>query len=245
LWRVGLRIGDALDLPETDLDPPRGAVLVCRGKGGRPREVRMDRWAWCQSEPWMSIRRQLPVGALLCVIQGVTAGRHWESSSARKQLGRTAVKAGARRRFAPHQLRHAHAVAIGARGRAVGRDPATFWTREPRDRLDLPGGDRQLRDHRRHQLATGARAPGYRWPWNGALARGRYFAGCRAIRPVYAPSGTAPGMGQIAVAVQGQGGGTHHLSQNGTRRGREFRMFVEGRQRPPRNKLRGTHDIYE
>jgi integrase len=116
LWRAGLRIGEALDLAETDLDASRGAVLVRRGKGGRRREVGMDRWAWSQLEPWISIRRQLPVGGLLCVIRGATAGRRWESSSARKQLGRTAVKAGVRRRFAPHQLRHAHAVEMAHEG---------------------------------------------------------------------------------------------------------------------------------
>ena len=83
LWRAGLRIGEALDLAETDLDASRGAVLVRRGKGGRRREVGMDRWGWSQLEPWMAVRRQLPVGALLCVIRGATAGRRWESSSAR------------------------------------------------------------------------------------------------------------------------------------------------------------------
>lgn len=50
------------------------------------------------------------------MIRGATAGRHWESSSARKQLARTAAKAGARRRFAPHQLRHAHAVEMAHEG---------------------------------------------------------------------------------------------------------------------------------
>ncbi|MGI8412824.1 MAG: tyrosine-type recombinase/integrase [Solirubrobacteraceae bacterium] len=116
LWRAGLRIGEALDLAETDLDPSRGAVLVRRGKGGRRREVGMDRWAWSQLEPWMVLRRQLPVGALFCVIRGATAGRRWESSSARKQLARTAASAGVRRRFAPHQLRHAHAVEMAHEG---------------------------------------------------------------------------------------------------------------------------------
>ena len=72
----------------------------------------MDRWAWSQLEPWIATRRQLPVGALLCVIRGATVGHHLESSPAPKQLARTAVKAGVRRRFAPHQLRHAHAVAM-------------------------------------------------------------------------------------------------------------------------------------
>jgi len=70
----------------------------------------MDRWAWEQLDPWLEIRSELPIGALLCVIHGPTAGRRWESSAARKQLHRAAAGAGVRRRFAPHQLRHAHAV---------------------------------------------------------------------------------------------------------------------------------------
>jgi site-specific recombinase XerD len=63
-----------------------------------------------------AIRRELPVGGLLCVIRGAAVGRHWESSAARKQLARTAAKAGVRRRFAPHQLRHAHAVEMAHEG---------------------------------------------------------------------------------------------------------------------------------
>ena len=45
LWRAGLRIHEALELTEGDLDEARGALLVRRGKGGRPREVGMDEWA--------------------------------------------------------------------------------------------------------------------------------------------------------------------------------------------------------
>jgi site-specific recombinase XerD len=116
LWRAGMRISEALDLAETDLDPARGAVLVRKGKGGRRREVGMDRWAWQQLQPWLELRAQLPVGALLCVIHGATAGRCWEQSAARKQLRRTAAAAGVRRRFARHQLRHAHAVEMAHEG---------------------------------------------------------------------------------------------------------------------------------
>ncbi len=77
----------------------------------------MDRWAWDQLEPWLEIRRELPIGALLCVIHGPTAGRHWEPSAARKQLHHAAAGA-AVRRFAPHQLplRHAHAVEMAHEG---------------------------------------------------------------------------------------------------------------------------------
>src|SRR6516164_7115969 len=42
LWRAGLRISEALDLAETDLDRARGALVIRRGKGGRRREVGMD-----------------------------------------------------------------------------------------------------------------------------------------------------------------------------------------------------------
>jgi site-specific recombinase XerD len=45
LWRAGLRISEALALAETDLDRQRGALFVRFGKGGRRREVGMDRWA--------------------------------------------------------------------------------------------------------------------------------------------------------------------------------------------------------
>ena len=46
LWRAGLRIDEALALREADVDRRRGSLLVCRGKGGRRREVGMDDWGW-------------------------------------------------------------------------------------------------------------------------------------------------------------------------------------------------------
>ena len=62
------------------------------------------------------LRPELPAGALLCVINGTTCGRHWSPAAARAELRRTAVAAGVRRRFAPHQLRHAHAVEMAREG---------------------------------------------------------------------------------------------------------------------------------
>jgi site-specific recombinase XerD len=116
LWRAALRISEALDLAETDLDRSRGAVVVRAGKGGRRRGVGMDRWAWGQLTSYLEIRAALPIGALFCVIHGPTAGGRWEASAARKQLRRTAEAAGVRRRFAPHQLRHAHAIELAHEG---------------------------------------------------------------------------------------------------------------------------------
>jgi site-specific recombinase XerD len=76
----------------------------------------MDAWGWEELQPWLELRLEFPVGPLLCVINGRTRGRHWSSAAARADLRRVAVAAGVRRRFAPHQLRHAHAVEMAREG---------------------------------------------------------------------------------------------------------------------------------
>ena len=116
LWRAGLRISEALALNETDLDPDRGAVLVRHGKGEKRREVGMDRWAWAHLEPWLQLRTTLPPGALFCVLRGPTRGRPCAPAGIRGQLHHAALAADVRRRFAPHQLRHAHAVEMSREG---------------------------------------------------------------------------------------------------------------------------------
>jgi site-specific recombinase XerD len=116
LWRAGLRISEALSLAASDLDAVRGSVLVRCGKGGKRREVGMDLWAWQHLNDWLEIRVAMRVGALLCVIGGPTAGRPWSPTAARATLRDLAVAGGVRRRFAPHQLRHAHAVEMAREG---------------------------------------------------------------------------------------------------------------------------------
>jgi integrase/recombinase XerD len=49
-------------------------------------------------------------------LRGPTRGRHWSSAAVRAEMRRTAAVAGVRRRFAPHQLRHAHAVEMAREG---------------------------------------------------------------------------------------------------------------------------------
>ena len=112
LWRAGLRINEALSLTETDLEERRGSILVRHGKNDRRRQVGMDAWGWSALGPWLSERATLPVGPLFCVIAGPTRGHAWSAGAARLQLHRIALEAGVRRRFAPHQLRHAHAVEL-------------------------------------------------------------------------------------------------------------------------------------
>jgi integrase len=142
LWRAGLRIDEALALHEADLDRRRGSLPVRHGKGGRRREVGMDDWAWQELEPWLTARVTLPVGPLFCIINGRTRGRPWTTSGARAELGRAAARAGVRRRFAPHQLRHAHAGRDGPRRRPADRHPAPARPQQPRHHLGLSAGHR-------------------------------------------------------------------------------------------------------
>ena len=96
LWRAGLRIGEALDLHEGDLEPARGALLIREGKGGRRREVGMDDWGWEHLRPWLGRRPSMPLGPLFCVIDGATRGRPWAAPAVRIQLRRLAAEAGVR-----------------------------------------------------------------------------------------------------------------------------------------------------
>ena len=125
LWRAGLRISKALALNETDLDPDRGSVIVRHGKRDKRREVGMDRWAWTHLTPWLETREPSPVGRLLCVVRGPTRGRPCASAGIRAQLHNAAVSAGVRRRFAPHQLRHADAVEMSREGISLIRSTAS------------------------------------------------------------------------------------------------------------------------
>jgi integrase len=59
---------------------------------------------------------ELPVGPLFCVIDGPTRGRPWSAAAVRAEFRRLAARAGVRRRFAPHQLRHAHALELAREG---------------------------------------------------------------------------------------------------------------------------------
>jgi site-specific recombinase XerD len=156
LWRAGLRIHEALSLTETDLDRGRGSSLVRHGKNDRRREVGMDAWGWSAIEPWLTDRLKLPVGPLFCVIDGPTRSRAWSDSAGRVELRHLALKAGVRRRFAPHPLRHAHAVELMHEGiplpliqRQLGHSHLSTTARTSREstttrssRPSTPGGRR-------------------------------------------------------------------------------------------------------
>ena len=148
LWRAGLRISGGLALTESDLDPNTGSVLVRVGKGGKRRMVGMDDWGWEHVARWTEHRVELPIGPLFCILAGATRGRGWSPTAAHGELRRLAAEAGARRRFAPHQLRHAHAIEMAHRRDTATDQPATARTCPPRDHVYLPPGDRYARDRR-------------------------------------------------------------------------------------------------
>jgi hypothetical protein len=74
----------------------------------------MDRWA--SQHPTLWLERELPVGALHLRYSRFARGRPWSAAAERAALRRLAVSAGVRRRFAAHQLRHAHAVEMAREG---------------------------------------------------------------------------------------------------------------------------------
>jgi site-specific recombinase XerD len=115
LWRGGLRVQEALALGERDLDPRRGSLLVRRGKGGRRREIGMDAGLGAALALAAVPRRAAGRTAALHH-RRPTRGRSWSSAGVRVEFRRLAPQAGVRRRFAPHQLRHAHAIELAREG---------------------------------------------------------------------------------------------------------------------------------
>jgi site-specific recombinase XerD len=116
LWRGGLRVQEALALGERDLDPRRGSLLVRNGKGGRRREIGMDAWGWEQLRPWLAARAELDAHARARPRPPARRAVDDAEQRPNRQLERLAARAGVRRRFAPHQLRHAHAVELAREG---------------------------------------------------------------------------------------------------------------------------------
>ncbi len=76
----------------------------------------MDDFGFEHLSAWLEHRVGLPVGPLFCVIDGPTRGRAWAATAVRGELRQLAAEAGVRRRFAPHQLRHGHAVELAREG---------------------------------------------------------------------------------------------------------------------------------
>jgi hypothetical protein len=155
LWRAGLRISEALALSESDLDPRRGSVPVRRGKGGKRREVGMDRWAWEQLEPGSPFARPC------------RSGRFSVCCAARRAVGRACLPGSV---FSPTRPRGSPALRAAPgparprgrdvpRGRAAVGDPTAARARRSGDHVRVPARDRQHRDHPHRPRAASADDP--------------------------------------------------------------------------------------
>jgi Phage integrase family len=197
LWRTGLRISEALALPESDLDRRRGAVLVRRGKSGTHREVGMDRWAWEQLDPWLELRAgPARRGVLLRVARpdprpAVRPSRNPFRPAPRRRGGRREAAV----RASPAQAR--------ARGRDVARrdraasDPAPARARRPSRHQHLSARDRQHRDHPRRLRALRTDDP--RQPPTGARSLTRADPASRPAAGSPRPA-RPPGAGERDLA---------------------------------------------
>lgn len=116
LWRAGLRIALPAASRSCSVSASASLIVVRHGKGGKRRIVGIDQWGSSELQPWLEHRRTLPVGGLICVLDGPTAGRPMSDSCARRELHKLGERAGVRRRIAPHQLRHAHACELAREG---------------------------------------------------------------------------------------------------------------------------------
>jgi integrase len=87
---------------------------VMRAAGDDADGVRLRGLIIVLRAPWLTLRSTLPVGALFCVLRGPTRARR--SPQPKSAFNYTTRPAAVRRRFAPHQLRHAHAVEMSREG---------------------------------------------------------------------------------------------------------------------------------
>jgi site-specific recombinase XerD len=114
MWRVGLRVSEALDLRPADVNPDRGTVRVLDGKGHKPRTVGIDDDALTAIQRWLDVRRTMGfrTGPLFCTLDGT----HMQSNYVRAMMKRLGRKAGIDKRVHAHGLRHTNATELASEG---------------------------------------------------------------------------------------------------------------------------------
>jgi site-specific recombinase XerD len=116
LWRVCLRIQEALDLRPKDFSGK--SIRIHSGKGGRARTVGVDPESSAVIQRWLAKRRDMgfnPSQRLFCTLKGGPV----DTSYCRHLFKRLAKKAGLDKRVHPHGLRHSGAVHLLDRGQKI------------------------------------------------------------------------------------------------------------------------------
>jgi site-specific recombinase XerC len=115
----GLRISEALALIPRDVDFDQATVLVRCGKGSKRRRSGINRGTLDELAAWLQVREQRGLTdeqPIFAVVEGRTKGGRLGTPYVRVMLKKLAERTGVQARVAPHQLRHAHAVAMARRG---------------------------------------------------------------------------------------------------------------------------------
>jgi integrase len=116
LWPAGPRISEALALNETDLDPDRGSPIVRHGKRDSA-----ARWGWTGGRGHTSPHGSKSAsrcrsGGCSASFAARPAGGHALRPGSARPAAQCSPQRRVRRRFAPHQLRDAHAVEMSREG---------------------------------------------------------------------------------------------------------------------------------
>lgn len=114
MYRAGLRIGEALALKPSDINPDRGTVRLLHTKGDHDRTVSLDAGPMALVQRWMGKRRELGYrnGFLFCTLKGGELSDRY----VRDMLQRVKARAGLEKRIHPHGLRHSHAAELVEEG---------------------------------------------------------------------------------------------------------------------------------
>jgi integrase/recombinase XerD len=108
MYATGLRVGEAVRLAVTDIDSQRMTMLVNRGKGNKQRLVPLSQKLLTELRLFWKTHRD----PLWLFPSGHRSGQHLTTAALNKAFRRAGARAGIRRRFGTHALRHTFATEL-------------------------------------------------------------------------------------------------------------------------------------